>query len=114
MNDARPAVQLAWPYQPVKTAPSLAILSMLGVGWPRLAPPSEYAPKSFHPVSSVMSMTMLGLSAVCAALGIAPPTSKKLEMASAPSAAFRTFAPKSIMILLAVHQLCSTPEGGVS
>jgi hypothetical protein len=41
MNEARPAVQLAWPYQSVKTAPSLAMRSMFGVGWPRLAPPPE-------------------------------------------------------------------------
>ena len=34
MNEARPAVQLAWPYQLVNTAPSLATLSMFGVGWP--------------------------------------------------------------------------------
>ena len=28
MNDERPAVQLAWPYQLVKTAPSLAIVDV--------------------------------------------------------------------------------------
>src|SRR5271157_828957 len=59
-NEARPAVQLACPYQLVKTAPSLAMRSTLGVGCPRAAPPPEYAPKSPHPVSSVISMTMLG------------------------------------------------------
>src|ERR1035441_5700390 len=91
MNEARPAVQLACPYQLVKTAPSFAILSMLGVGWPRFAPPSEYAPKSFHPVSSVMSMTMLGFSAVCAARGV-PPASITLEMAIAPIVKLRTLA----------------------
>src|SRR5215469_4194374 len=88
INEARPAVQLAWPYQLVKTAPSLAILSMLGVGWPRVAPPPEYAPKSFHPVSSVMSMTMLGLL-FWAALGTEPAASTRLETASAPSKRFR-------------------------
>jgi hypothetical protein len=31
MNAARPAVQLCWPYQSVKSAPSLPMLSMLGV-----------------------------------------------------------------------------------
>ena len=41
MNEARPAVQLAWPYQVVKVAPSLAMRSTFGVGWPRLAPPPE-------------------------------------------------------------------------
>src|SRR5258707_9565335 len=30
MNEARPAVQLAWPYQLVNMAPSLAMRSMLG------------------------------------------------------------------------------------
>ena len=40
-NEARPAVQLAWPYQLVKTAPSLAIRSTFGVGWPSAAPPLE-------------------------------------------------------------------------
>src|SRR5262245_5402518 len=60
MNEARPAVQLACPYQDVNIAPSLAMRSTFGVGWPRAAPPPEYAPKSFQPVSSVISMTMLG------------------------------------------------------
>src|SRR5712692_1594928 len=60
MNDARPAVQLAWPYQLVNSAPSLAMRSTFGVGCPRAAPPPVYAPKSFQPVSSVMSMTMFG------------------------------------------------------
>ena len=69
MNEARPAVQLACPYQFVKVAPSLAIRSILGVGWPRPKPPPEYAPKSFQPVSSVISMTMLGLFCCCAAAG---------------------------------------------
>ncbi len=31
MNAARPAVQLCWPYQSVKRAPSAAMRSMLGV-----------------------------------------------------------------------------------
>src|SRR5664279_340667 len=43
-----------------------------------------------------MSMTMLGLSADCAAIWAPPLTSRKLEMASAPSAAFLALAPKSI------------------
>ncbi len=69
MNDARPAVQLAWPYQLVKTAPSLATRSTLGVGWPKFSPP-PYAPKSFQPVSSVIKMTTFGFEedgATCAA-----------------------------------------------
>src|SRR5664280_2439389 len=47
------------------------------------------------PTSSLMMTTMLGFE-VCAALGTAPPAIKKLEMASAPSVSFLTFAPKSI------------------
>ena len=43
MNEERPAVQLAWPYQLVNSAPSLAKRSMFGVGWPRVPPP-KYAP----------------------------------------------------------------------
>jgi arylsulfatase A-like enzyme len=39
MNEARPAVQLAWPYQSVNTTPSLATRSIFGVGWPSPAPP---------------------------------------------------------------------------
>jgi hypothetical protein len=34
MNEPRPAVQLACPYQFVKSAPSLAMRSTFGVGWP--------------------------------------------------------------------------------
>jgi hypothetical protein len=41
MNEARPAVQLAWPYQFVNTAPSRVMRSMFGVGWPSAAPPPE-------------------------------------------------------------------------
>src|SRR5262249_51789128 len=41
INEQRPAVQLAWPYQQVNMAPSLAIRSTFGVGWPRAAPPPE-------------------------------------------------------------------------
>jgi len=41
MSEARPAVQLAWPYQQVNIAPSLASRSTFGVGWPRPAPPPE-------------------------------------------------------------------------
>src|SRR5271166_4097976 len=58
-NEARPAVQLAWPYQLVNIAPSLARRSMFGVGWPRAAPPM-YTPKSLQPTSSAISMTTLG------------------------------------------------------
>src|SRR6266508_4386453 len=54
MNAVRPAVQLAWPYQLVKCAPSLAMRSMFGVGSPRSAPPPEISPKSLHPTSSVI------------------------------------------------------------
>src|SRR6516164_2024208 len=88
IKEARPAVQLACPYQLVKTAPSLAMRSTLVVGWPRVAPPPEYAPKSFHPVSSVMSITMLGLL-FWATLETEPPTSKRFEKTSAISASFR-------------------------
>jgi len=41
MNEERPAVQLACPYQLVKVAPSSAILSTFGVGWPSALPPLE-------------------------------------------------------------------------
>src|SRR5215472_1471960 len=43
---------------------------MFGVGCPRPRPPPEYAPKSFQPVSSVMSMTMLGFFCCCAIAGL--------------------------------------------
>src|SRR5262245_52106491 len=51
MNEARPAVQLAWPYQLVNTAPSLAIRSTLGVGWPRAAPPPALRPGRGSPAA---------------------------------------------------------------
>src|ERR1700751_2787991 len=43
---------------------------MFGFGCPRPRPPPEYAPKSFQPVSSVMSMTILGFFCCCATAGI--------------------------------------------
>ena len=59
MNEARPAVQLAWPYE-------LVIVAFFGDpidvgGWmaERLAA-IGIGPKSFQPVSSVISMTMFG------------------------------------------------------
>jgi hypothetical protein len=39
MKEARPAVQLAWPYQLVNVAPSWAMRSTFGVGWPSVVPP---------------------------------------------------------------------------
>src|SRR5215831_7197192 len=71
LNDARPAVQLAWPYQLVKSAPSLASLSRLGVGCPSARPPPVYAPRSSHPVSSLMRTRMLGFFAACASTDVA-------------------------------------------
>src|ERR1017187_8248090 len=64
------------------------------------------------PMSSPMITTMLGLL-VCAALGTAPPASKKLEMASAPSVSFRTPAPKSMMNLLLHVLLVGLRAGGL-
>src|SRR5262249_47260766 len=95
MKEARPAVQLACPYQLVKTAPSFAMRSRLGVGWPKNAPPPEYAPKSFHPVSSVMSMTMLGLSelAACAyAVILLPVSTTMINIIAGPTVAVRRVA----------------------
>src|SRR5215470_13997299 len=66
MKEARPAVQLACPYQDVNIAPSRAMRSTLGVGWPSALPPPEYAPKSFHPISSPISMMMFGLFSAAA------------------------------------------------
>src|SRR5262249_705793 len=83
MNEALPAVQLAWPYQLVNMAPSLAIRSTFAVGWPRALPPPDSQPKSFQPLSSVMRMTMLGLLLLAGcfvigvALGLAVPAARK-------------------------------------
>ena len=67
MNEHRPAVQLACPYQLVKYVPSFARRSTFGVGCPSVAPPPLMYPKSDQPVSSVIRMTTLGfLSAACA------------------------------------------------
>jgi hypothetical protein len=58
---------------------------MFGVGWPSAAPPPEYAPKSFHPVSSVISMTTFGRFCCCADAGMfiaanaATPTSRSRQ-----------------------------------
>jgi hypothetical protein len=38
MNEAQPAVRLAWLYQLVNMAPSLVMRSMFGVGWPSATP----------------------------------------------------------------------------
>src|SRR4029077_10844046 len=67
MNEARPAVQLAWPYHCVKRAPSAIIRSMLGVGAPRVSPPPN-APGSPQPMSSQKMTTTLGFL-VCACVG---------------------------------------------
>src|SRR6476659_5488677 len=64
MNEARPAVQLAWPYHCVKRAPSFIIRSMFGVGAPRVSPPPK-APGSPQPMSSQKMTTTLGFL-VCA------------------------------------------------
>src|SRR6476660_6428955 len=59
MNEARPAVQLAWPYHVVKRAPSAAMRSMCGVGAPRVSPPPKQ-PGSPQPMSSQKMTTTLG------------------------------------------------------
>src|SRR6476661_1152424 len=59
INEARPAVQLAWPYHCVKRAPSAIIRSMFGVGAPRVSPPPN-APGSPQPMSSQKMTTTLG------------------------------------------------------
>src|SRR4051812_23255442 len=101
MNEARPAVQLACPYQLVKTAPSFANLSTLGVGCPSVMPPPEYGPKSFQPVSSVMSTTILGRCELlaCAGAGTAPIVTIEVATISDPSAVLRKLAPSSIVLL---------------
>src|SRR5271157_4941770 len=53
-----------------------------------------------QPMSSPMMNRMLGFCVVCAALGVEPQPIKKLEMARAPSASFRTIAPCSMVYLL--------------
>src|SRR5262245_47470396 len=65
-KDARPAVQLACPYQVVNRTPSADMRSKFGVGAPRVSPP-PYAPRSPHPTSSPMITMTLGF--VCAAAG---------------------------------------------
>ena len=61
MNAARPAVQLCWPYQSVKFAPSLAMRSMLGVRYPMM--PLLFALILNQPISSPQMMRMLGFLA---------------------------------------------------
>src|SRR5450755_447910 len=61
-----------------------------------------------QPTSSPMMTRIFGGLVVCAALGVAPPASKKLEMASAPSVSFRTPAPKSIRNLLTKKRLLAS------
>src|SRR5262249_50736116 len=64
MNEARPAVQLAWPYQHVNIAPSLAIRSTFGVGWPRYSvktsksDPSTLDKAAVKPCSIILSAGM--------------------------------------------------------
>src|SRR5215471_6283027 len=96
IKEARPAVQLACPYQLVNTAPSLAMRSMFGVGWPCANPPPEYAPKSFHPVSSVISMTIFGRCEVgpCPYATVPPKTSATQE------AITLVFGGSSLLVLL--------------
>ena len=60
MNAARPAVQLCWPYQSVKFAPSLAMRSMLGVRYPMM--PLLFALMLNQPMSSPQMIRMFGLS----------------------------------------------------
>src|SRR5262245_34610387 len=60
MNAARPAVQLCWPYQSVKIAPSLPMRSMFGVRYPMM--PMLYALRLNQPISSPQMIRILGLS----------------------------------------------------
>src|SRR5690348_11570003 len=61
MNAARPAVQLCWPYQSVKIAPSRATRSMLGVRYPMI--PMLYALMLNQPMSSPQMIRMFGFFA---------------------------------------------------
>src|SRR5262249_13986264 len=61
MKAARPAVQLCCPYQSVKSAPSLATRSMLGVRYPMV--PWLYALTLNQPMSSPQIMRILGFVA---------------------------------------------------
>src|SRR5664280_1000768 len=69
-----------------------------------------------QPISSAMMNRMLGfaLVAACACALVTSPASKKLEMASAPIATFRTPAPKSMMNLLLDELLVGLHEGRVA
>src|SRR5208283_1792255 len=65
-----------------------------------------------QPMSSPMMNRMLGFCVVCAALGVEPQPIKKLEMARAPSASFRTTAAQSIVSLLQAN-LVGLRQGGM-
>src|SRR5271165_6015410 len=68
----------------------------------------------FHmPMSSPIITTILGCLAACAALGVAPPASMMLEMASAPSVSFRTPAPKSIVFSGRKYCWLASAKGGL-
>src|SRR5258705_4396778 len=69
--------------------------SMLGVGWQRLAPQLEYSPKPLQPVSSVMSMTMLGRFACCASAGPASAARVARTRPAASAAGLLDIAPRS-------------------
>src|SRR5439155_6933248 len=60
MNEARPAVQLAWPYQLVNVAPSLAMRLIFGVGLAEARASARVRTEVAQPVSSVISITILG------------------------------------------------------
>src|ERR1039458_4186739 len=68
-----------------------------------------------QPMSSPMMKRMLGFCELavcaCACALVKSPASKKLEMASAPTATFRTPAPKSMMNLLTCEERCYLHSG---
>src|ERR1017187_874098 len=67
-----------------------------------------------QPISSAMMNRILGFALVvaCACARVTSPASKRLEMASAPTAIFRTSAPKSMVNLLLHVLLVGLHEGG--
>src|SRR5215467_4321397 len=77
---------------------------MFGVGCPRPRPPPEYAPKSFHPVSSVISMTMLGFFCCCAAAGIF----------AIVTAANNAQAPRQTVLIMLVSSTLAAREGAAA
>ena len=95
MNEARPAVQLAWPYQLVNTAPSWRDAVDVRGRMAEVRAPA-IAPKSFQPVSSVISMTMLGF--FCAYAGVAA-AAAITATANSPAPSFPT------MLFMSRHSL---------